>query len=495
MSQKAALWRTKKDKDGNLYWEAFPSYDIKEAHRKLNTKQNALDYGVKNQPSNNNDLTTPEKEMLGDVNDHIVQLRDWHAVQSGEIRDELNKIEDGLDINQLVSIPIEKFLSSAREERASFQGDQNKLLRDHALAKRALEAFKVKHGLEERYKADYPESKLLHFALLFVALAIEGFVNAAFFPQDLGLVGGFVIAVLVSLGNVGICFLAGWLFLRELNHKNRLRKAFGLAGFIAISILVIGIHSSVAHYREAIARNPGAEFISSFTFDPRGLQDMHSLLLIAIGITISVFAMWKGYTFDDPYPKFGDVFRAWKELDDDVSESKLAYKQKVGEAYDRTVREVHEIPEKLRSQENDLIKYEGEIGTYFACVNSYYQQARLGAQRLLTTFRNTVQKVWERPDCLSISPTLLDEELELLDPRQLESEVIELLNRKQESNRESLELYDSDEGAIHTLKELENKLNNHVSDTAIGELVSEIKNNLEFPESKPREQVSINEEE
>ncbi len=183
------------------------------------------------------------------------------------------------------------------------------------IARKDLAIFKDQNEID-RQRAEYPESQLLHFAWIFMALVAEGVANSSFFPQDLGLLGGFITAVGVSIGNVAISVITGALFIRNLNHIKVSRKLLGGFGILICLFLIATLHLSVAHYREAVARNPDEHLFSVLPqvwSNPFGIQDMESIVLIIIGVVISVLAIYKGYTWDDRYPGFGSAYRAWKD--------------------------------------------------------------------------------------------------------------------------------------------------------------------------------------
>ena len=55
----------------------------------------------------------------------------------------------------------------------------------------------------------------------------------------------------MSLVNVGVSFLIAVLGVRELNHRNLLRKLFGLISLFGYLALVLCLNLALAHYREA----------------------------------------------------------------------------------------------------------------------------------------------------------------------------------------------------------------------------------------------------
>ena len=416
-----SFWRTKKGKDGSLSWEAFPPFPVEKAIRELKPDERGYAYArAIDQEAEPNELTLPERELLRTATNHILELQQWHIRAAEEINKELVGIRNVDDAESLLRDIERNFNSNANKCWTDFTHDQRKLLKEHVDKVKDLREFRAKNEIN-RHQAVYPESAILFFAFLLMALVIEGVTNASFFPSGLGLFGGFGIAFLVSLGNVVICFLAGRLFLPEINHKRGHRKFIGLALFLLTLVFIFGLHSSVALYREIKLQNPDSDdWVAALSFNPTGLQTMESLLLIAIGFSISVFAIWKGYTFDDPYPGFGPLYRSWKKKDDEVSEVARTYKHKIIDAHNAAVIQVQGIPAALDAEDRQIKMLEGEIVAYFACAISYYNQARQGAIELITKFRRAVQTIRDVPESFPFRKDLVDQGLPELDPQNLE---------------------------------------------------------------------------
>lgn len=96
----------------------------------------------------------------------------------------------------------------------------------------ALETFKVRNGLE-RPAFDRP-SMLKTAAIVLAFLIVETVLNGALFAEmnDLGLIGGGFIALLISIVNVGASGLSGT-YARLAVHRNFLIK---LAGLLIIAV-------------------------------------------------------------------------------------------------------------------------------------------------------------------------------------------------------------------------------------------------------------------
>lgn len=148
-----------------------------------------------------------------------------------------------------------------------------------------------------------------------VILVIESLGNGLLFREasTQGLLGGFVIAVSISVLNVGFASLTG-LLARNFNHVRWLRKLSALVLAAGFGVLVAAINLAAAHFRDAATsvgemETAAATALTQFATAPHQLASLQSWLLVGLGFLIAIVAGWKGYCIDDPYPGFGRVWR------------------------------------------------------------------------------------------------------------------------------------------------------------------------------------------
>jgi len=75
----------------------------------------------------------------------------------------------------------------------------------------------------------------------------------------------------------------------------------------------VALHGFAAHYRDATAAvgEDRAFFtaLQTLRISPLILADLNSFYLFGIGLLWAFLAIWKGATFDDPYPRYGAHYR------------------------------------------------------------------------------------------------------------------------------------------------------------------------------------------
>ena len=195
-----------------------------------------------------------------------------------------------------------------------------------AEAREELEAFKRKHEL--RRGAIYPKSTLLQSGLLFSAAVFEALFSAALFAEDdeRGLLGGAITAIGLSGANVTLGFLAGFLGLRYLQHRQLPMKTMGAAAFAFIGALALMLNLFAADWRDQMAALSGRQLdmgsdASFHLWSLLALDSPQAIILLMLGAGVWVFAALKGYSgFDDPYPDFGKMDRTAKAATEALSD-------------------------------------------------------------------------------------------------------------------------------------------------------------------------------
>ena len=229
--------------------------------------------------------------------------------------------------------PVEPSLEKLRSEHTAALHQAKE---SEARAVKHLRWFQQKHGLHHR-AASYPTSPLYHFAIVAALALVEWISLAAFYAEgsDFGLLGGVLIAMTLSVVNVSLVVLAGGL-LRYVNHRSGRQKALALTGVAVLYAGFLLVTLAAAHYRVAtsdIAQShpesaaPAGTPLSShvaadvdqwraarlawqrFVRNPVGFDDVFSWILVVLTVVFGIFASYKGYRVDDPYPGYGQLDR------------------------------------------------------------------------------------------------------------------------------------------------------------------------------------------
>jgi hypothetical protein len=203
-----------------------------------------------------------------------------------------------------------------------------------------LNGYRTQQGIT--HTAHYPSDRLLHLSWIFLCMAIETVVNAFFFENQNGLLGGAVVALAVSVVNLGLAGVLGYFF-RYKNHKDATIAVLGWASLLVFFLETIylngvfstfryeyqlvadptDIHQTTAAFKAALAK---AVTVFHFSIP---FNDILSFVLFFIGCLLSGYAFYKGYMFDDPYPGFGARDRRHKEAADNATAGEADVRNKI----------------------------------------------------------------------------------------------------------------------------------------------------------------------
>ena len=229
---------------------------------------------------------------------------------------------------QKLQLTANNALARLRDANHRAEADLGPLREAYISARDELERFRSRHRLER--SARNPARRWTTFGLLFILIGIESCLNGFFFAKGSahGYLGGIGTAIGISLTNVIFAFGIGIGPSRWVNHRNLMLKLLGLAATMGGAAAVLGLHAFAAHFREATAA-VGEEramltAIHTFVRSPTSLTDLNSFYLFGLGVIFAFSAYWKGYTFDDPYPGYGALFRRTSDARDAYSDEHVA---------------------------------------------------------------------------------------------------------------------------------------------------------------------------
>lgn len=200
--------------------------------------------------------------------------------------------------------------------------------------------FRAENNIHDQ--AVYPDSHIWHFSLIALLALIETGINAFFYENAQGLLGGFTVALGVAAINMLGAMGLGYGF----RYKNLVvidKKILGWLCLLAFAILSVYCNALFASFRAEyqILSDPSDAIQLRQAFAQASIEakkifwiemrfaDLISLILFAVGFLLSCFAFYKGYTFDDRYPGYGERDRALKKAQKIELERQDLLRQKV----------------------------------------------------------------------------------------------------------------------------------------------------------------------
>jgi hypothetical protein len=292
--------------------------------KKLGLRKRAREDAARNLPRHDaDDLSEAEKAALELVASERARVDQARANAKADIERRLRALAPS---PQDLTGPALDARLALRQASGRLADDWNEAVRRAAQARAELDAFKHRHEL--RRSAVYPASTLLQSGLLFAAAVFEALFSAALFAEDdaRGLLGGAITAIGLSGANVTLGFLAGFLGLRYLQHRQLAIKALGAAAFAFIGGLALMLNLFAADWRDQLAALNGAQLdmgsdASFHLWSLLALDSPQAIILLMLGAGVWVFAALKGYSgFDDPYPDYGKMDRSAKAASEALSD-------------------------------------------------------------------------------------------------------------------------------------------------------------------------------
>lgn len=296
---------------------AFMELDLDRMKKDLSLETEAKKRGERNSPPS-------DAEVFDDIENKVIttigsEKRSAHE----ELINHRNTYGDrirSLDFQTKFTELLTTDDVASSDFKISVQAGKNLLFesrRNVGRMERELEAFKDKHGL--RRSPSPPHSRVLHFSIPVLLLVVEAALNGSFLAigHELGLIGGVFEALFIAAVNVSMGLSAG-LILRQVNHRNILRRLSGLIGIAVYFAVLLGFNLAVAHYRDALGgqfpERAGKTAIDTLLASPLGVADLQSWMLLLMGCCFSVACAIDSYKMDDPYPGYGRLARRHEEI-------------------------------------------------------------------------------------------------------------------------------------------------------------------------------------
>lgn len=186
--------------------------------------------------------------------------------------------------------------------------------------------FCRQHGINR--EAVYPESHLWHLALLVLMVLVESMANTTMFAKGSnGIVGGFMEALVVSGLNVLLSFSVG-MALRGVNASHLGLRCLAVLAGVGYACVWPLYHLTIGHYRTSLvidSQGAATAAISRVLENPLSLDDLHSWMLVIIGLVFGCASLIDGYKWDDPIPKFGAKDRRLKMAESEYFQLKEDY--------------------------------------------------------------------------------------------------------------------------------------------------------------------------
>ncbi len=249
--------------------------------------------------------------------------------------------------------------------------------------------------------ARYPESSIFHFSLLLLIVLVETVANSYFFAQgnDLGLLGGYTQALLISVVNVGSSLLLGQYCLRYLIHINIFLRIINFLIFFSYVVFIFVFNLGVGHYRDLRSSErltPVTESFQTMLNDPFNIS-FDGTMLFFIGIGVAILASFDSYKSDDPYPHYGKMDRAFKEATSKHSKYEESCKHDLEKSAQTALKEING---ELQESSSGLDKF----GEYLTHVKNAYSVFKDSSKRINNEYLEDLKQYRETNKDIRTAP-------------------------------------------------------------------------------------------
>ena len=364
--------------------------------RELNLDVMAAERGRSNTPATGSTtLDAVEQQLLQKIES------EW-AWQGGELINNLRAYTQrliGYSVESEFSrleVMAKDTLAKLREADHRAEAELGPLREKYVSDRNELADFRKKHRLTRA--ARLPAHRWITFGILLLLIAFESAVNGLFFAKgnEFGLVGGIGTAVILSLINVSFCFLLGLFPLRWINRRSWFLKAIGLLITPSVGAGILVLHAFASHYRDATAAvgedKAIRAAIASLYAHPWQLADLYSYALFAMGLLFTFLSVYKGATFDDPYPSYGAVTRRHNVSRDEYSDEHSDLFDDLKDIKDQTVATLNDGILKIPLYPQQAANIRAQRAALVESFRGYEATVQSAGNQLLARYRDINRK-------------------------------------------------------------------------------------------------------
>ncbi len=294
----------------------FPQLDADTIKNKLKLKEEAVERGKHNLPlTSTKTFDDIEEQIVTYINDRRNDVSESYYDSNKAFEDRVNRLSSMGSVAKLEGIAGSTEADFKKHTHKS-KFDIYKSLSGLKSMERYIDKFKKENKLER--PALFKKNFFLHYSIIAFLIVIETVMNGYFFAKgnEFGLVGGVANAAIPSILNIVIAYFIGNFGFRLLPCVSSKKKLGGITICIVLSLLILVINLSVAHFRSSMVQgieNPTQAAFEALISSPLSLIDIESWLLFIMGCFFAVIATIKIWMSDDYYYDFGRISRIHQE--------------------------------------------------------------------------------------------------------------------------------------------------------------------------------------
>lgn len=293
----------------------FTMLDPKRVKEQFNITELATENGKDEIPDS---AATPPDPLEEQISAHFKALEiEEGTIMSSRIeayQRSMKSLSADLDMHAL-EMERSNILLEARESVNKSEVDLYSLEKNFKAADSQLKVF-IKENNLHKTAPQNQGNRILKVGILSVLFLVESILNATFFASTQSYFGAYGYAVTLSIINLLLPFLMAWKVVCFKNSINEFDRYKGWIGFFAMVIILITVNLLGGHIREAMldptliaAKAFDHSALEHFKNSPFIFNNIFTYYFALLGLIFASIAFYDGYTFDDPYPNFGSLWR------------------------------------------------------------------------------------------------------------------------------------------------------------------------------------------
>jgi hypothetical protein len=382
--------------------EVFPALNIDKLASDLALASTGAERGTREEPPS-------DSVAFDDIENRIVERAEAEKnAAHGVLLDELRTYQERLTaldfegrfgtIRQAAPAAVSEF----RAEAAQGRDELHRLRRHLRELETERDEFQRRHKLKRTAHWASGGNLTLKVGVLLAVFVFEVFLNGFFLSKgsELGYLGGAAEAFTFALLNVGVSFLIAAAGVRQLNHRNWLRKLFGLCALVCFLVLAVLLNLALAHYREvsgSLVADAGREVLARLQTAPLAIADVKSWLFFALGILCALIAFGDAFLIFDPYPGYAPLEKRRAEAHDAYIRRKNDLIERLLQIRDEAIEILEEANRDLslrRSEHDAILESRARLVRLFAAHQSHLERA---ANALLAVYREADKRARKTP--------------------------------------------------------------------------------------------------
>ncbi|MCY4303034.1 MAG: hypothetical protein OXC68_15045 [Aestuariivita sp.] len=451
--------------------ETFPSLRVDAIGRDLRLeKRGARDAKAGLPASDAESLSSAEQDVVARVGDFRKKGLEYYENQ---IAVYINRIQGAVSDRNDVETEAKQFENRLNIEIRICGNHLNNAMTAVTGSDQKLKAYCVRHGVVG--PPGKAKNTFLMVGVLLLLFVVEVGLSGILFSEknEMGLVGGMGIAIIISGVNVVACLLCGF-GSRYLNLKSFFSKILGIMAVLMFGIIFSGLNLTVAHFRDALEfhvwNTAGIQAIENLRNNVFGIDSFRSWVVAAFGAIVSVIAFIEGCLWKDRHPGYNHVFDAAENA---VTHYAKQYEQgqfQLEEIYTVARDQLRNDAQRMYANVQSAVDAVGGQSTLSRQLETFLKTCDQTVNQLHARYREANEKIRSEPRpkyfdrAYSFEPYMVSDHLPDTDIEKARDEITKVDDIVEHSVKNLMEAQKSAISAFSTVEQLKQKLQGNMDD-------------------------------